>query len=262
MGLDHIDVLIVVISATVGFFLLATFSLSFLIAYQKRYHHHQKEIAEVKDKYEKEIIKSELEIKEQILRNISQEIHDNLGQVFSLANLLLSSLEVDNDPEGKDKVENVMQLISRGINDLKDLSKTLDSDMLAGQGLFGAIKYEFQMLQKTNKYKIEFVTEGTERRFDYSNEIVIYRIVQECLNNIIKHAKASTIGVVLIYGVEKFVLTIYDDGIGFNPLYLKEIKYMGAGLNNINKRAKLIGADVFIDSIENGGTRITVEKYF
>lgn len=255
---EHTNALIFVVVATLGLLLLTTFCLWFLFAYQKRQFRHQREISRIRQTYDHEILKTELEIKEQTLRSISQEIHDNVGQVLSLAKLMLSSLDLEAASPVSEKVDNVMRLMSRGMNDLRNLSKTMDANTLTTEGLAEAIRCEADLLGRTDRYTIDFRLTGVEERLDPSVELIMYRIAQELLNNVIRHASASCIVLDLQYATRYVCLVIQDDGTGFQSA--PDQAGNGAGLRNMRNRASLIGADLTIDSAPQRGTlaRLTV----
>jgi signal transduction histidine kinase len=101
---------------------------------------------------------------------------------------------------------------------------------------------------------------GSLFRFDKQKELILFRIVQEILNNIIKHAKAEKIAVHIIYDLDKLQLTISDDGQGVNltPLNENDRSGFGLGIRNMHNRAKLIGADFNMSSSIGKGTEVKI----
>src|SRR6187551_611545 len=168
------DILIVV-AGTVLFLLLSAFIIIFILLYQRRRHQHTLEIADMKNRYEAELLRSQLEIQEQTLRTISQEIHDNIGQVLSLAKLQLYSLK---DNSSQQDIQPTTELIGQAINDLRDLSKSLNPDRIADIGLMESIKHELQLLQKTNMMETVFEVRGSMQRLPPEKEIIVFRIFQ------------------------------------------------------------------------------------
>lgn len=257
MGSTDNDIYIMIITVTVVLLLLLIFIVSFLFIYRSRQVRHLMEMESVREKYMQEILKTELEIKEQTMKNISDEIHDNVGQVLSLVVLNLSQVEIKaSDVSGK--IERTMILVQKAIGDLRNLSKTLNSENIASLGLTAIIKSELEMLEKTGRYQTTLKLSGEEKRLDGNKELVMYRIIQESLNNIIKHARARSINVSLGFDTNKLLLEITDDGIGFdlNNAGEKDIYKNGAGLNNMKKRAGLIGSSFGIKSAPSKGTTI------
>ncbi len=240
--------------------ILLGFIVSFLFKYKNRQIKHQAEMESVKEKYNQEILKTQLEIKEQTLKYISEEIHDNVGQVLSLAVLNLSAIELYNTDKAAIKIENITRLVEKAVADLRNLSKTLDADNIANVGLVSIIRFEMDLLEKTGVYKTSFKLSGEEKRLNGQKEIILYRIIQESLNNIIKHAKASFIKINLSFSDSHMSIEIADNGKGFDTSGSteKNIYKNGAGINNIKKRAHLIGGSLDINSVPSAGTTISM----
>lgn len=117
-----------IILATVVILTLCIFIVAnFLLYYIKRKNHFRQQ-ANLEEKYEKEILATQLEIQEQTFKNISQEIHDNIGQALTLAKLNLNTMSAEDTSELKQKIINSKELVSKAINDLRDLSRSLNTD--------------------------------------------------------------------------------------------------------------------------------------
>ena len=260
MGGTDNDIFIMIISVTVVLLLLVTFIISFLFIYKNRQMRHRLEIESVKEKYSREILTAQLEIKEETLKNISEEIHDNLGQVLSLAVLNLSAIELHDTTRAANKIEDVTRLVEKVVGDLRNLSKTLDAENITRLELVTIIKSELEQLERTGLYQTLFKTSGEEKKIDNQRKIVLYRIIQESLTNIIKHAKARLVTVILDFTDSHVYLEIRDNGRGFDASETTPgtIYKNGAGLNNMKKRAHLIGGTFDIRSLRETGTTISM----
>ncbi len=259
MGSNN-DIFVMIISVTVVLLILLAFIVSFLFIYKHRQVRHKAEMDTVKEQYNQEILKTQLEIKEQTLKNISEEIHDNVGQVLSLVILSLSAIELSDQAKAAGKIENSIKLVEKVVKDLRNLSKTMDAENIADLGLAAIVRFELELLEKTNVYNTSFKLLGLEKRLNVSREVVLYRIIQESLNNIIKHAKARNIGVAMNFSETSLGIEITDDGQGFDVTDTgeKNIHKIGAGIKNMKKRANLIGGNFDIRSIPFAGTTITI----
>lgn len=111
--MNNQDVLITVIAATALLVILLCFIVSFVLLYKHRQNRHQSEMQHVQEQYDQEILKTQLEIKEQTLKMISDELHDNFGQILSLIVLNLSAVEFDDIEDGHKRVENATQLLKK-----------------------------------------------------------------------------------------------------------------------------------------------------
>jgi two-component system, NarL family, sensor kinase len=231
-----------------------------ILLYQKRQLSHLKEKNEMKNNFEKELLKSQLEIQEQTLKNISQEIHDNVGQVLTLAKLNLATTTVA-ESTANEKIKTSQQLIGKAIQDLRDLSRSLNTDYVEDLGLVRSIEYELELLQKTGTIVTELSIEGKIVRLDKQRELILFRIVQEAIHNIIKHAEAKKISASIHFNDEAITILIKDNGKGFDlsPLNDAGNQSFGLGLRNMNNRAKLIAAVFSVTSTIGKGTEVSLQ---
>ena len=249
-----------IISVTLGFLLLAGFIIFFIVINRFRINRYIMEKKNMETKFQQEILQTQLEIQEQTLKNISQEIHDNIGQALSLAKLNLNTMQVTNDEGLQQKILNSKELVSKAIVDLRDLSRSLDTDYVQEMGLQRAIEYELEMVKKTGTIETWMIVEGSMFRLEKQKELILFRIVQETFNNILKHAGAKNINVNINYDRAGFTLIIKDDGKGVNlqPFNQGENNNFGLGIRNMHSRAKLIGADFSMKSSLGEGTEVKI----
>jgi signal transduction histidine kinase len=203
------------------------------------------------------IFSSKLEIQEQTFQEISQEIHDNIGQILSLAKLHIATMEAGNNSVLAGKIREAKTLITKAISDLRSLSHRLNTGYINEVGFDTAVKRELDIIRRSGAYATQFDIEGKAVRFDPQKELILFRIVQELLNNIIKHAGAKTITVTLAYDEELLQVTIHDDGRGFDFDSLGA-EPGGLGLKSMHHRASLIGAEFHLTSHIGTGTAATV----
>ena len=252
------EIIITLIAGTITLLLIGAWMISFLFLYRRRHRNHQLEKEQLRLSYERELLKTQLEIQEQTFRNISQEIHDNIGQVLSLAKLNLSTMDLSRPAVLEQKIGDSKKLVSQAIHDLRHLSHGLSTDYIADLGLARAIEHELEMIKKSGDYETVFLQEGTSYSLDKQNELIIYRIMQETLSNIIKHAASQKIIIHLRYRPEEFTLTIIDNGKGFDLTPLTHNSTFGLGIKNMHNRARLIGAGFQISSTLEEGTSVTI----
>lgn len=231
-----------------------------VLVYQKKQLQYIGEKKQLKDTFEKEILESKLEIQEQTLKNISQEIHDNIGQVLSLVKLNINTMNHKEPELLQDKIADSRKLITKVIQDLRDLSRSLNTDYIMESGLSKAVEYELSMIKKSGEFQVTFDTEGNQYRLENQQELILFRIVQEALHNIIKHSKATKIGVSILFEPGLFTLKISDNGIGFDASQLENDNYnnFGLGIRNMYSRAKIINTSFKLTSTIDEGTVITI----
>lgn len=254
------DVLIMVITGTIVLVIMIVFIISFLMMYKHRQVRHQLEMDAINERFNQEILRTQLEIKEQTLKNLSEEIHDNVGQVLSLAVMSLSSIELTNTDKAAQKIENTTTLVKKAVSDLRNLSKTMDAENVTSGGLVPVIKFALDVIEKSGVHKTSFICSGKEKRLGNQKEVIVYRMIQEALNNIIKHAKADFIIISLNFKSSEIQIEIADNGIGFDAEQNKgkEISRSGAGLNNIKRRVGILGGTLDIKGVPGSGTNLFI----
>jgi two-component system NarL family sensor kinase len=229
--------------------------------YQRKRQKQERELVRLKEEYEQEVLRSQLEIQETTMKTIAQELHDNVGQTLSVIKLWMSMAPIEKDHEAYEGVQNSKEMLHKVIRDMADLTKSLHTDRIADIGLSEAINFDLASIRRAGILKINFDTQGEEFHFPDQKSIFIFRMYQEMMNNIIKHSQATHVNVSLIYsGDDTFVLKIQDDGVGFDVQVKKNSGSgsSGLGLKSMRNRAKMIGADLDIQSEAGKGTDISV----
>lgn len=219
------------------------------------------EIEHLKSNYEQEILKSQIEVQNSTLQQIGQELHDNIGQLLSVAKLNLNVLDSSiENPENRESINETNEIIGQCIHDLRSLTKSLDGDFVEQFGIQESISFELQRIRKIKKFETEVTISGTAYSLGFDREIILFRIFQEFLNNSIKHSEAKNIQVKLNYHPDQFHLILLDDGKGFDRVSLTDHKMhlSGSGLRHIEKRCKLIGASCELVSSSGNGTQLDV----
>lgn len=212
---------------------------------------------ELETKHQQSLLQTQIEIQEQTLKTISQEIHDNVGQALSLAKLNLGTLHINTGISPQQKIESSIQLISRAINNLRDLSRSINGEKIWEWGLVQSIQNEIRIIQNTGAFTATFIAEGESYKLTPKVEMVAFRIVQEALHNAMKHSRASNIQVKLQYHPTVCSICIKDDGRGFDT-GLPHQAAKGIGIKNMQSRASLIHAALDIESTASEGTCINL----
>ncbi|WP_168207895.1 sensor histidine kinase [Spirosoma sp. KCTC 42546] len=237
--------------------LLVCVVLAAIIKYQIRLRKHLQEVSNLKISYQEELFKAQLEVQEQTLHYVSEEIHDNIGQILSLVRLNLSTikiLEVQNSP----KIQSSKQLLDQAIEDLRSLSKRLNSNYVSQKTLSESLKLQVNYIEKTGAFLATFETSGEEPTISSDIKLIIFRIAQEAINNALKHSKATHITVVITYSDCQIVVSINDNGKGFliNTQENSDNYITGVGMQSMQHRAKLIGAKLLVESKIDQGSQV------
>lgn len=251
------DILITIIVASVFFVLIGVFLLVLLFLFLRRQRKNQREKEEMKFKFDKTLLNTQIEIQAQTLGYIASEIHDNIGQILSLSRLHYSQLTPGNFAEKSEEIEN---LLDRAFSDLREISHNLKNNSFHQIGLIDSIEQLLLTIEKSGKYTTSFEYNSTNEEDVQlpEKDIILYRITQEVINNIIKHAMADHIDVVIDFTNDDFTISISDNGKGFDTNIIKENR-QGIGLDNIFTRAKLIGTSVNIESELGKGTTVILK---
>jgi len=201
--------------------------------------------------FEQTLLQSKLEIQEQTFRDISQELHDNIGQLLSLLSMNLNTL---NAPHEAARIMKMDELLSKALADLRNLSHSLDADYIRDNGWTGLVIKLLNTVEATGKFKTTVQLDEQLPSLGTEKPIILFRMIQEVIHNIIKHANANTIYLNAKKENGLLIITIEDNGKGF----LQDKAVGGSGLQNLQKRAKMIDAELSINSQANRGTFVTI----
>ncbi len=214
----------------------------------------QSEVLKQQDIATKAIIEAE----ENERRRIAAELHDGVGQMMSVAKMNLSVFENDllftNEAQRKN-FENVIALLDDSCKEVRNVSHQMMPNALLKTGLASAVR-EFISKIDNHIIKVSLHTEGLNERLDSNIETVLYRVIQECVNNVLKHAKADHLDISIINDEQGIAATIEDNGIGFDAT--KKENMEGIGLKNIVSRISYLKGTIDFSSGINKGTIIAI----
>ncbi|MFH1121653.1 MAG: sensor histidine kinase [Bacteroidota bacterium] len=189
-------------------------------------------------------------------KRIAMELHDGLGQLLSAARLNVSVLEDVADKQDLEAVENAESLIDQALADLRSISHNLMPSALIRLGLVAALNDMAAKINSGRQVKVDVNVSGIGNRLPEDFEIALYRVVQEAVNNILKHANASVIKISLGIADEALSLEISDNGKGMPAN--AEINSKGIGWNDIKSRVSLFNGNMVIYSDPGAGTHINI----
>jgi two-component system NarL family sensor kinase len=233
------------------------FFLLMLKYYNIRRQQAAREKQEMEIRFEQQLMQARLEIQEQTLTYLAEEIHDHVGQILSLARIQLSSFregEAIDFPLLHDARENV----ARSLQDLRSLTKTMHSGHVRSFNIRMAVDEEVQRITRSGIVAVSVTSEGDEQAIGDDKQLILFRIIQECLNNCLKHARATNVNIGFVWAPAQLRIRVRDDGQGFDAEHALRLKD-GLGLQNILKRARLTGGTSAIHSVPGEGTTVTVQ---
>ncbi|MDN3581934.1 sensor histidine kinase [Mucilaginibacter flavus] len=248
------QVILIIVAGTALLLLLGFFMVGFLLLFQKKQNKNRLEKVELQAAFEQELLKTRIEIQEETLNYVSREMHDNITQVLSFVKLNLGLLGNKILEPEKTKLNDSRELVAQTITDLRNLSKSLSFEHISALGLVKTLEMEAIRINKSGLINMDLLVDGEPYSLGEQRELVLFRIFQEALNNVLKYADAANIKIGLYYNTQMFNLTIQDDGVGFQPELLTDKS--GSGLRNMTNRATLIGAEAVISSSPKQGCTI------
>ena len=203
-----------------------------------------------------ELYSNQQTIQEQTLNHVSQEIHDNVGQLLSLVKLQLN-LAAEKGGEENLLLSDARDNIGRAMMDLRDMAKGMSSDRISLLGLYASVDQEAQRIRRTGVCEVNVTCEGQAQPMDRQKETILFRVIQECLQNIIKHAQATRVEIAFAYAASAVKIEVRDNGKGF--LITRGNSLSGLGMMNMHHRIELMHGKVTVESEPGFGTKIVIE---
>lgn len=250
LSLDS-ELMVPLIIGTVLFSIIVIGLLLFLM----RYHKAQQKLIIERQLHQQELLKTEIEIREETLKSVARDLHDNLGQVASLIKINLNLVSNELPEEDKKKIDESIDLLKQLIGDIKaislSLSKTQQIDLL------DTLHRDIQRVNRTGQLHVQLNIIGDLPLLGSDTTLFLYRICQESLNNILKHANATQAMLNLTCTSKYLTIEIDDNGNGFDTQQ-KSVFQKGSGLSNLISRSEKIGATCNITSKIGEGAKICI----
>lgn len=184
-------------------------------------------------------------------QSIARELHDQIGQELTAIHLLLGTYALSEDEL---QLEQVSALVKELIERVRDIALNLRPSLLDDLGLLAALNWYFQRYTEQTQIRVDFQPQGVDRRFALELELTAYRIIQECLTNVARHAHVQQVSVALWVDNSLLNIRVEDNGIGFDT----DLQTHTFGLDGMRERARLFSAELSIRSTLGQGTRINV----
>lgn len=223
----------------------------------------QKQILDQELMAQKELrSKAVIEAEEKERVRIARELHDGIGQQLSAAKLNISGLQASlktNKPEEDLMIRNAMDLLDESVKEVRAVSHSMVPNALMKSGLVMAVREFVNKISSTGNLKVNLEIVGMNERLESTVENILFRVLQEIVNNIIKHAQASEVGIQFIKHDRELTILIEDNGVGFDVDKKLNDTEGGIGLKNIQSRIDFLNGQVHFDSYPGKGTTITIE---
>lgn len=252
------DIILSIVAATLLILLLiAGIVITFFMTNRQRMRQ-EYELTETKLAFEQELRRVEAEVSEHVMSQFSNELHDNIGQLLTAMHIEIENRKLDS-PDDRESFKPLEIYLGEVTQQLRLLSKTLNNDFIAYSGLLATIQLEVDRLNKLKRFDTKLVSDVKGTPLKSEQELMIFRIFQEIIQNMMKHAEAKEVVVTLNSNTEQFELQIRDDGKGFDyEAALNQNK--GSGLRNILKRTALAQLECTVHTKIGAGTTYILKK--
>lgn len=242
---DSSQIIFVIILGMILMLLMSGFIVVMVLFHRQRQLRNRQKMERLTAEYENTVLRVEKEIREQTLIHVGQELHDNIGQILSLTKLTLRNADPLRIAEARD-------LVQQAIKEVRSLSKAINLDWVKDIKLNDFISSELNKISSLDFCETEFHLEVEDVLLDDSKKLVLVRVIQECLNNAIKHASPTLISIKVEKPTDHWIISIKDDGVGFDLNQSSK----GQGLRNLESRMKTIGGEIQVSSTPGEGTLI------
>jgi len=248
-----------ILIATLAMLMMAFFVILFVVFYQKRQLYQEKKLLEIERDHQRLLLDTALNSEEMERRRIAQALHDDIGTMLSLTKLSLNQLSKIVSESGI-KEDHIMRksqaLVEETILHVRKITRDLVPTTLERFGLAAAIEEFINKLENVKSVKLLFFSNMEDSpRQTQKTELTIYRIVQELVNNSIRHAQCSKIEINLQVNREMIRLQVTDNGIGFDYEKVKENSLTGLGLLSIESRLAIVDGTISYENLKTGGSK-------
>jgi signal transduction histidine kinase len=222
----------------------------YLFVYNRRMFDHVEELSNLRSELAQQLITTQ----ENTFRSLSRELHDDFGQILTAIGAMLARAQRRTPAEaGADKqdLREIQEVTQATLEKVRSLSQSLHPVILEDAGFEGAIDVYLPTFEKQTGISVQYEKSGTSRELDRAVATHLYRVLQEALNNVVRHSKSPSAQVRLNYTEDEVVLEVEDRGVGFGKGGGR-----GMGLVSMRERAELVNGRVEFLPAEGGGTLI------
>lgn len=227
-------IVLAVVIGTVLVLSMIFFVVMLLVVNANRRHKHLAQLADLELKRHQEVMQAEREATRQTLREVGRDLHDNVGQLLTVAQLGLNTVLDGNDTDPR--LHASRDVLEQGIDEVRRLGRTLNTDLWEERSLGEAIQAEAVRLERVGHVKAHVLHNGELPELPPDSKTILFRVFQEIIANALRHGSADVIKIEL-GGSDHFRLSVIDNGRGFDPEQIAQ----ESGLLNIRKRCALIG---------------------
>ncbi len=246
----------IIIIGMIALFVLSLGVIVFFIIYQKRLFAQQQKHQQIEAEYQRELLQTAIQSEERERARIGKELHDDVGALLTTTKLYLSQISPEASPEKlQTTTKKMYSLFDVMIQGIRSISQDLRPVVLERLGLVEAVKSLVTTVNDVNVVAVTF-EDFSRNGVSKENELNVYRILQELINNTLKHANATEIAIIFKNELSNFVIIYKDNGIGFNEETLQKRK--GIGLKNIESRLSVLLGSFSFEKVQKG-IKLTIQ---
>lgn len=245
INLKELETILIIIMGSVLLFFCSV--LFFIFKYNRKQRENRVEKQILQQKFESEKLASQLETTEQTMKDISEELHDNLGQKLTIA--------IQGARKSLGQEHELNSLLEETLSDLRQISKNMNSDFLAHLGLDLAIERECKRVNSATDVNCTYTATEEFLGLTPDQEIILFRCFQELTNNALKYSESKKLDVSLNRTPDSVVLKVKDYGIGFEENKTES----GVGMLSLRNRVSLLNGKIMLTSSTNQGTEAIIK---
>jgi signal transduction histidine kinase len=256
-GLDP-NFIFALVAGIIGMLFFAFVVILFVVFYQKRMVKQQAEIQLLETEHQKDLLTSAIHAQENERKRIAVDLHDGIGGLLSAAKLYINQLGPDMpETDYRSIKEETNSLLDETIGNIRTIHHDLQPASLENLGLTSAVEGLCKRFREFLDIELYY---QQETRFNKTKEITLYRIIQELLNNTLKHAEAQKVSLSFVFNAKALTITYKDDGKGFELSELKVNKTQnnGLGLKSIESRVRSINGQLEYQSSVGNGVEVKI----
>ncbi len=255
--MNESNIMPVFIAGTLLLTVFAFFLIIFLLVQKQKQNKFRLERQRVEFENANELLRTRLEVQESTINQVAMELHDHTVQFLSLLRFKMIAVSLCKDTAQREDLSGeAVGLLDKIIGELRSMSHSLNTEYIKATGLMRALDMELENIIAAKGLKGGFTINGDYAPFDPETELVIFRIMQEALQNVMKHANAGAVEVIVDNSPGRFSLQVRDDGVGFDANSSSQEN--GVGFINMRQRAAAIKCDLSINSSIGGGTILSL----
>jgi signal transduction histidine kinase len=251
---EAVNILYVLLAGSAGMLVLGAAVVFFFVSYYRRNAKAREEFYRLQTKHQEDLILSNLQTLEDERKRFAEDLHDEIGAALSAIRLHVSRLESGNPPVSGEPIKNLKEIIDHAMASTRRISHNM---LPPGLEMFGLAHVAKDLEKQVPEGPVQVHIQAANGlpRLPYNTELTLYRILQELMNNTIKHARASTITIDLLVRDGHFVTSYRDNGIGFD---LAGVRFTGLGLSNVQNRAKMVNGMLDFTTAPGQGLHVEV----